>query len=102
MSKAEPFVPGERYTTPLLKWVRRWLERAEANYVLKKLGGIQKCPWCRRWMGTNEATAWHEYEEDPMLDVHCCGHCGGTSIWRWELGFFFVRPLTPPNEGDAE
>jgi hypothetical protein len=44
---------------------------------------------------------------DEMLDEITCGNCAGSSIWKWELGFFYVThgqpPSLPPSAfGDGE
>lgn len=92
---------GERVGTRLTKAVRRWLERAEHEYVLRRSGGNQTCPWCRQ--GVNHFTGTHvrTFTPDPMLDEIVCGNCGGTSIWKWEMGFVFITAGDRPPAADA-
>lgn len=76
--------------------IRRWLDRDQREGLIRKFGGIQKCTWCRQWAQTGEGWAFETWDRDPMLDKLSCGVCGGTSLWRWEMGFMYIGPLAPP------
>lgn len=41
---------------------------------------------------------WNFNPHDPFLDVLTCGVCGGTSLWRFEIGMIFIKELDPPSE----
>ena len=85
----------ERNSSPMLLKVRRLLERAEAAYVGKRCGGDQRCPWCKQWVNHFMKTYIRPFP-DGFLDEVVCGNCGGTSIWKWEIGFFYVTHGEPP------
>lgn len=86
---------GRRGSWLTLK-VRKWLERAEAAYTLKKCGGDQRCPWCQQWMNQFDGTRIEPFTGNSMMDEITCGNCFGTSLWKWEVGFFFVMAADPP------
>lgn len=61
---------------------------------MDRYGGVQQCPWCKRWMQLAGETCLDQI--DAFEDEMHCGHCTGTSFWRWELGFVFIGPGNPP------
>jgi hypothetical protein len=73
-----------------------WLRRRRENQLLERWGGIQTCPWCRQCAQSEPGWGFTPYEGDLFLDVLTCGVCKGTSLWKFELGMFFVAPLNPP------
>lgn len=72
--------------------VRRWRD----NQLLRRFGGIQRCPWCRQVAQSGDNWHFEEWERDPFVDVLTCGVCGGTSLWRFEMGMMWIGPLEPP------
>ena len=80
----------------ITKSINEWSERRLEKRLLESYGGIQTCPWCTQTVqkkGDWSIVAW---DRDPMLDVITCGPCGGTSLWRFEIGFIYIGPLEPP------
>lgn len=73
-----------------------WLEKRRDEKLLRRFGGIQTCPWCRQCAQSAEGWHFKEWEHDVFLDVLTCGVCGGTSLWRFEIGMFYIGPLNPP------
>lgn len=80
----------------LIEAVHEWSGRKLDDYRLERFGGIQQCPWCRQTANQGEHWTFHAWDRDPMLDVLTCGVCGGTSLWRFELGMMWIGPLEPP------
>lgn len=74
--------------------MQRWLDKHEEGRLLKRFGGIQKCPWCHRWVQSSGSTGFNDME--PFETAIECGHCGGESFWRWEVGFIFLAAGSPP------
>jgi len=89
----------ERRANRITRRVRAWLENAERELTLRQCGGDQRCPWCRRWMNGFLGTECEEF--DSILDELTCGACGGTSLWKWEVGFFYVCEGEPPPAYDV-
>jgi hypothetical protein len=88
-----------RTSTWLTRLVRNWLEAAEERETLRRCHGDQRCPWCRRWMNQSTYTFTCPFDfatAAPTLDEFICGHCGGTSLWKWEIGFIYVMRADPP------
>lgn len=81
--------------------IRRWLERAEAEVAIKRCGGDQVCPWCRRWMNQFQDTRVRDFS-DGFLDEIRCGNCQGSSLWKWEIGFIYVCEGEPPPAAHLE
>lgn len=76
--------------------IQRWLDRRNENDLMRRFGGIQRCPWCKQWAQSRDG--WH-FKADPdnaMLDVLTCGVCQGTSLWMFGMGMHYVKPLAPP------
>ena len=82
--------------TGLLELAERWVRRRKREKLLRLYGGIQTCPWCRQC--AQDEGEWHfeTWPRDPFIDVLTCGVCGGTSLWRFELGMIYIGPLDPP------
>jgi hypothetical protein len=76
--------------------LHRWLNRRRDQQLLHRWGGIQTCPWCRQRAQHGLGWSFQEWDRDPFLDVLTCGVCGGTSLWRFEMGMMFIGSLTPP------
>lgn len=76
--------------------ILNWLRRREQDRKLRRYGGIQSCPWCRQLIQTGEKWGFLVWDRDPFIDVATCGCCGGTSLWRFELGMIYIGPLDPP------
>lgn len=74
--------------------IQRWLDRREEDRLLRKFGGTQTCPWCARIMQGSEDTTCDD--SAPFETAFTCGHCGGQSFWRWEVGFIFLAAGAPP------
>jgi len=81
---------------PTKSFVHRWLERRFADVLLRRFGGIQVCPWCRQWAQSEPGWHFRAWERDLFLDKLTCGVCGGTSLWRFEMGMIGISPLGPP------
>jgi len=88
---------GDRWITGFPRRVRRWLERCEAALVDERCGGNQRCPWCRQGVNHFKATS-ITATPDGFTDAITCGNCGGSSLWKWEIGFFYICRLVPPPE----
>ena len=73
-----------------------WAAKHQTNALLKKHGGIQNCPWCRQCAQSEPDWQFEQWDKDPFLDILTCGVCGGTSLWRFEMGMMYIGPLNPP------
>ncbi|WP_269582016.1 hypothetical protein [Roseibium sp. Sym1] len=80
----------------IVEYIGRWVDRKREEKMMHAFGGIQRCPWCRQWAQSSGDWHFKTYEENPYLDVLTCGVCGGTSLWRFELGMLFEGSLEPP------
>ncbi len=76
--------------------INKWSQSKIEDDLCKKYGGIQWCPWCGQVMQLHGDWGFKEWAKDPMLDVLTCGPCGGTSLWRFEIGFLYIGPLDAP------
>ncbi|WP_270374931.1 hypothetical protein [Marinicauda sp. Alg238-R41] len=74
----------------LRSWLKRRIEKCEHADLLDRYGGTQGCPWCRQTMQRYPDTRMVTFDGDPMLDEITCGNCGGSSLWRFEIGMVFV------------
>lgn len=86
-----------RLGTWLTALIRAWLERAEEKLAARRFGGDQKCPWCNQWQNQFADSHRRDFAPNPMLDELVCGNCGGTSLWKWEMGFILVTAARPPD-----
>lgn len=73
-----------------------WLERRRRERMLRRFGGIQRCPWCRQIAQDGDGWSFVEWGGNPFHDVLTCGVCGGTSVWHFAIGMHAVGPLAPP------
>jgi len=80
----------------LLSRAARWIKRRQEERLLNQFGGIQTCPWCRQCAQSEPDWRFRPWDRDPFLDVLTCGVCGGTSLWKFEIGMFYIGPLTAP------
>ena len=64
--------------------------------ALELYGGTQTCPWCKNVAQSDGDWSYKIWDIDKDLDILTCGCCGGTSLWRFEVGSFYVGPLHPP------
>ncbi|MEM6625290.1 MAG: hypothetical protein AAF719_01175 [Pseudomonadota bacterium] len=71
------------------------LTRQIDELALTSYGGTQKCPWCGGSIQTGEDWFYQVWWENSDLDIAKCGVCGGTSLWRFEMGAIFVGPHLP-------
>lgn len=80
--------------------MRGWLlERLVARHedrLLRRFGGIQTCCWCRQVAQLGDSWHFEVWDGDLLLDKLTCGVCGGTSLWRFEMGMIYVKALNPP------
>lgn len=76
----------------IVRWAKHW----QKVRLLRRFGGIQDCCWCRQIAQSEGGWHFDAWARDPMLDVLTCGVCGGTSLWKWELGMIWIGPLDPP------
>ncbi len=76
--------------------VLQWAVTRRDEKLLKRFGGIQTCPWCKQCAQSGEGWSFKPWERDQFLDVLTCGVCGGTSLWRFELGMTWIGSLNPP------
>lgn len=53
-------------------------------------------------MQQSEKTCVVPFDGNPMLDEIQCGHCEGSSLWKWEIGFIFVMRADPPPAPECE
>lgn len=74
----------------------RWSVRRAEERLLRQFGGIQTCPWCRQCAQMGDGWHFGTWDRDPFLDVLTCGVCGGTSLWRFEIGMIYIGALVPP------
>lgn len=79
-----------------LERIERWARRRRERKAMDRFGGIQWCPWCRQCAQLSEGWHFREWDRDQFLDVLTCGHCEGTSLWRFEMGMIYIGPLEPP------
>lgn len=88
---------NEMLNTVRVRPLEAWLKARRIDRTLRRYGGIQTCPWCRQCaQDANVDWRFDRWERDPFVDVLTCGVCGGTSLWRFELGMFYIGPLAPP------
>ncbi len=80
----------------IVEKVSKWAARKTEEELLRKFGGIQTCPWCSQTVQLHGDWSIKAWDRDPMLDVITCGPCGGTSLWRFEMGMIYIGPLSPP------
>jgi hypothetical protein len=80
----------------LIEAVGGWANRKQEASLMRRFGGIQQCCWCRQTANQNDTWSIKQWERDPFLDVLTCGVCGGTSLWRWEIGMIWIGPLDVP------
>lgn len=77
--------------------ILKWAIKRRDERLLQRFGGIQDCPWCRQCAQSGEGPwSFKAWKRDPFIDVLTCSVCGGTSLWRFELGMFYVGALEPP------
>lgn len=69
-------------------------ERKRAR-TLDSRGNLTTCPWCRQETQMHAASKF-ECLTDSEFDKLTCGHCEGTSLWMFHIGYIFIRPLTHP------
>lgn len=77
--------------------VMRWLYRRLLDRLVKRYGGLQRCPWCLSCAQMGDT--WNfDSQADPSIDALTCGVCGGMSRWRFEIGMIPLEPigLQPP------
>jgi transcription elongation factor Elf1 len=79
-----------------VEYIGRWADRERKKKLRHRFGGIQTCPWCRQIAQSSGDWRFEEWLRDPMLDVLTCGVCGGSSLWRFELGMIYIGPLEAP------
>ena len=82
--------------TDLIERLERWLRNKRHKGMLRRFGGLQTCCWCRQCAQDGDSWKFLPWERDLFLDVLTCGVCGGTSLWRWEVGMIWIGPLEPP------
>ena len=80
----------------LVKFAEKWSARKINERRMRRFGGIQTCTWCRQTANQGENWSLKEWARDPFIDVLTCGCCGGTSLWRFELGMIYIAALNPP------
>lgn len=80
----------------MIRILHNWTSAKLEDRLLKKFGGIQTCPWCLQRIQAFGDWSIEEWTKDPFVDVITCGPCGGTSLWRFEMGMLYVGPLNPP------
>ena len=73
-----------------------WAKKKKEEQLLNQFGGIQTCPWCKQIAQSKEGWSFSLYEKDQFLDKLTCGVCGGTSLWRFEIGMMYIGPLDSP------
>lgn len=84
----------DRIERAIMYWLHdRFIER-----LLRRYGGIQKCPYCKQCAHAYDGTR-YDSKTDPTIDALHCGNCGGVSRWRFELGMMPLTPIghTPPD-----
>lgn len=81
----------------LIEKLHDWSARKIDERRLQRFGGIQKCPWCRQIANQGDGWSITEWPRDAFLDVLTCGCCGGTSLWRFEIGMIYIGPLDAPS-----
>lgn len=75
----------------------KWLEERKRDKLLKRWGGVQDCCWCRQCAQSGPGPwGYVAWDKNHFLDVLTCSVCGGTSLYRFELGMMFVAALDPP------
>ena len=80
----------------LVDRVIEYADKKKNERLLQACGGIQKCPYCLQVMQSGVGCSQSEHPNDPMVDVLQCGVCWGKSIWRFEIGYFYVGPYEAP------
>lgn len=76
--------------------LHRWALERLYQKRLRQFGGTQCCPYCSQLVQLHGDWSIKQWERDPFLDVITCGPCGGKSLWRFELGMFYIGPLEAP------
>ncbi len=76
--------------------IYRWAKRRYHDHLLKTLGGVQTCPWCKQIAQEGKGQRYDPWPQNPQYTVLTCGVCEGTSLWSWELGLFWQRALSLP------
>ncbi len=80
----------------IIKRIHDWSKRKLHDKLLCEYGGTQTCPWCRQCAQSQKGWHFKDWDRDPMLNELKCGICGGTSLWRFELGMIYISPLISP------
>lgn len=80
----------------IIERLHDWSKRKLHDRLLRRYGGLQRCTWCRQIAQTDGDWSFDKWDRDQMLDKLTCGVCGGTSLWRFELGMMYVAALDPP------
>tara|TARA_B100001146_G_C15984532_1_gene349862 strand:+ start:128 stop:442 length:315 start_codon:yes stop_codon:yes gene_type:complete len=80
----------------ILEKLHEWTSNKLEERKIKRLGGIQKCPWCRQIANQGDNWGFKTYEKDNQFDVLTCGVCGGTSLWEFMVLMLYIGPLCPP------
>ena len=80
----------------MIDFIYNWAYKKRRQGIINKFGGIQTCPYCLQIAQQNDDWSFIEYEKDPFLDVLQCGVCGGRSLWKFEVGYFYIGPHTAP------
>jgi len=75
----------------------RWLHRRMLERLMRRYGGIQRCPWCKQCAQLGDGWCF-DSKTDPLIDALHCGNCGGVSRWRFEMGMMPLDPIgiSPP------
>ncbi len=78
-------------------WLLKKLQDRVEKRIIRRYGGIQRCPWCKQWAQLYDGSRF-DSETDPTIDALICGNCGGISRWRFEMGMTPLDPigLKPP------
>lgn len=80
----------------LISRVIEYADNKKHERMLDKFGGTQTCPYCLQFVQSGDGPTIYDHPNDPLVDVIECGGCKGESIWRFELGFFYVGPYKAP------
>ena len=76
--------------------IHKWSSDKIEERLSHRFGGIQYCPWCKQIAQSKPNWYFAEWDRDKFLDKLTCGVCGGTSLWKFELGMTYIGPLDPP------
>jgi hypothetical protein len=82
--------------TTLEATLENWLRKRRRERALRRFGGLQTCCWCKQCAQDGDGWNFQPWGRDKFLDVLTCGVCGGTSLWRFEIGMMWIGPLSPP------